>query len=92
MNIWKTSFYVDLLATQEDIGAKKDMRLKLFKIVRSFSHKLIARRFSILMYMFQKGIKSEDVPEEFKMDEEFKKEIEKLKTVSFPVKVKNLNS
>ena len=89
--IW-TSRYVELLATQEDIGAKKDMKLKLFKIVRGFSHKFIARRFSILMYMFQTGIKSGEAPEEFKMREEFEKDIEQFKTVSFsikfPIKVK----
>ena len=85
--IRKTSVYVDFLATQENIGAKKDMKLKLFKIVRSFSHKFIARRFSILMYMFQTGIKSGEAPEEFKMKEEFEKEIEKFKTVSFSVKI-----
>ena len=80
------------MATQEDIGAKKDMKLKLFKIVRSFSHKFIARRFSILMYMSQTGIQYGEAPEEFKMKEEFEKEIEKFKTVSFsikfPIKVK----
>ena len=82
-----TSCYIDLLATQEDIGARKGMKLKLFKIAKSFSHKFIARRFSILMYMFQTGIKSGEAPEEFKMNDEFKKDIEKLKTVSLSFKI-----
>ena len=83
----RISRYIDLLTTSTQIGANKDIKLKIAKIARSFSHKLLSRRFSILVYMFQTGIKSQDAPKDFYMVDEFRKDLEELKTIKCTIPI-----
>ena len=91
--IRKTAEFIGVLTEVEEFGSKNDMKLQLSKIARSVSHKILSRRLSILIYMFQTGMKSEDAAKEFRMKKEFNDDLNKLKKVKFeisiPIKLKS---
>ena len=78
-----TKMYLELFFNIEALGKNVDENLKLFESVRKFSSLYVRRRFSILTYQIQTGVKSENAPENFKLMSEFSNIIEEI---SFCVK------
>lgn len=70
-----TSVMIKYLASAEALGRENDGKLHAFYTLKKLSSLIINRRFSSLLYMFQEGKTSSELPEEYKLEHE----IEKLK-------------
>lgn len=81
MVIKLTNTVLNYLVEVEKFGKKEDVKLRSFESLRKFSSLYVRRRFSILVYQFQTGVKSDEAPDNFKQVIAFNDHIAELKDI-----------
>jgi len=76
-----TNMMFRVITEMETLGKDQDTTLKSYETLRQFSSLQVRRRFTILLYQFETGVKSQDSPDEFKEKEAFDEIISETKDI-----------